>query len=76
MNIPQLQNAIPIGNIVYLKTDVEQHPCIVIGYSVFRDSFTYRLGRGPCEYFADAIEVTDKRDEAMMLGIDKRTMEN
>lgn len=38
-----------IGEIVYLKTDREQRPCIVSGYKIRKSDVLYYLCSGPAE---------------------------
>lgn len=53
-----------IGDIVYLKTDVDQLPYLVVRYNVDADNIvTYSISQGHTpEIIAQAIELDDKAD--------------
>lgn len=51
------------GDIVYLKTDPEQYPRMVVGVSVRPTSMTYMLALGSTESFHYEIEISRQRDK-------------
>lgn len=46
MNLPEIINDVSFGDILYLKTDVEQLPRIVTGIMLRKDSVCYELSCG------------------------------
>jgi hypothetical protein len=51
-----------IGQIVYLKTDIEQKEFIVVGYSIRPDGTRYILAQGTQESFHYGIEVSSYKE--------------
>lgn len=54
-----------IGQIVYLKTDREQFPRIVIGYYIFETGLTFSLSMGENTSSHYAFEISETKDVAI-----------
>ena len=51
-----------IEQIVFLKTDMEQLPRMVVGYQVTKHSILYILAQGGGETYHHDIEIDDEKD--------------
>ncbi|HYH13983.1 MAG TPA: hypothetical protein VD794_02105 [Flavisolibacter sp.] len=59
-----------IGDTVYLRTDQEQRPRIVVAITLRPGNACYELGCGPDSSFHFDIEMTAEADESLRLGLD------
>lgn len=61
-----------VGDIVYFKTDTDQRPWMILGYSVVRDCLKYILGQINSECCALEYEISGERNESLVLGLDNK----
>lgn len=64
-----IKNKFNIGDMVYLKTDPEQHPRMVIGISIKPNGFTYILAFGSNESYHYELEISNTKDTFTVCGI-------
>lgn len=61
------------GDIVYLKTDIEQIPRIVIAFTIRPGGVVYyELGCGPDSSFHFDIEISPSSNETLRLGLKQK----
>lgn len=61
-----------IGDTVYLVTDPEQLPHLVIGYRIMEDSIRYLVSYMSHSEYYTTLELSKIRDESKAMGIDKK----
>ena len=55
-----------LGSTVYLRTDVNQLPALVVGYRVTcAGTILYELQQGTVQYTAYAVEITSECDDSL-----------
>lgn len=63
-----VDNAFDIGDVVYLRSDVDQAPGLVIAFTVLgSQQLTYTIAFGPESYVAYEIELT--KDKTITIGL-------
>lgn len=62
-------NDFDIGDIVYLVTDIDQHPRMVTGIDIRPGTILYWLAFGDTESTHYAIEISAERDESKAMGL-------
>lgn len=65
----QIELEYPIGSFAYLKTDPEQHQRIVTRITLSQDGAVYELSSGVNTSSHYGIEMTEKSNESIRLGI-------
>lgn len=62
-----IDNKYNIGDRVYLVTDKEQHPFMVIEIFVSATAIAYKVVSGTYDYVAHEIELSKERDTLLMV---------
>jgi hypothetical protein len=64
-----INNKFNIGEIVYLKTDPDQHPRMVVGMSVRPNVLIYILAFGSNESYHYELEISNTKDTFTVCGM-------